>query len=1269
MVRNVSTLFMAALMFLVQATASYAVDQTRVFQQGLNGYAGVRDTWVSMADWDTPKQHTVNYGQNENLILSRDGGENPLLRFDLSAIPANSAIRSATLSLYNITHSSYSGTRDFIRRIRLFTVLRDWDEGNQVNSPIDAAGKHGATGDHAFDYFTGEGTDVAWGERGMAAGTDYASIPESFCDVVNEGWYTWDVTKSVEAWIKGKQANYGVVLRDATGYEDDHLDDRTFVSSQGTTHTDRRPKLTVVYNPDTPLADAGPDQENLSWDGAPVTLDGSGSHDRPGGDDASLTYSWRVLTAAYGSSMNGAVLPGAATAAFTPDLPGEWDIELTVTNNMGEIATDTVHLRLLKIPASHPRIYLTPAKLADLKARAVPTNPRWTQLKEEADDDGGEMHAKALVYQITQEASYCSEAIDLALNLIADPDDWSTKAGDIALVYDYCHSLLSSEQQTTFINYFNTWGDDKPKGEDVPGWGNYWPRYGYSYALIGLTTYGDNPRAAEWLDEYRHRRYRDHDLSLLDYIAPGGAWPEGTVYDWIANWPRVKALEAWRTATGENLFESTPWFRNRLSYSLLHQWPGVGDAWGYAYHPYPSTGDAERNRGSMTNYGRIMSLILTERFPNESVTPQLQAYLATPPTNFSMDFLSHEEFLWFNPDAIAAQPSVLTHYAPATGTLFMRSDWPDGAADTNPDAAYATFQCGDHFTYHQHYDQNSFTLFKNGDLLLDSGVYSGDGLSHHDINYYVRTIAHNTLIVYNPNEDFSSARPDASSNDGGQRSLYPASRSPETLDYFQHYITQYDTGDMLRFEDSTYYTYALGDATKAYNNPVYNQTMDTSLSGNTAKVSRFQREFVYLRPETSGGSNYLVVYDRVGVTQPAFSGENTKLLFHTLNEPTVNGASSNVSPGETLYANADSASAVSGESKVFLEFLLPAQRNVRKVGGRGIKAFWVFDANYDWHWNVNEPQPRPVNDFEEIPYGEWRLELEPADTALEHNFLTVLHPADAGAAAMPPATLITPASGIEGVHIADGALNRVVLFSSATDGSAPVGTLTYSYRPTARTLNVLFDLTPETRYRLDTTLDNGTQTVTLTPDANGSLRVSTQGVLYFMVQAGLLNLSIDLNAGWNLISTPFSLTDPAIARALDSIKGDYTVVWGFWNNRWWMYSPGNPALNDLNTLDAGRGYWIRMTQPRTLTFQGTAADKTIPIRSGWNLVGYNGTQSYSPDVALQSIEGQLEILWTYENEDWFMYDPDPAVADTLTVMDAGRGYWIRANADHPWTLP
>lgn len=129
-----------------------------------------------------------------------------------------------------------------------------------------------------------------------------------------------------------------------------------------------------------------------------------------------------------------------------------------------------------------------------------------------------------------------------------------------------------------------------------------------------------------------------------------------------------------------------------------------------------------------------------------------------------------------------------------------------------------------------------------------------------------------------------------------------------------------------------------------------------------------------------------------------------------------------------------------------------------------------------------------------MPYGEWRVELEPADTALAHNFLTVLHPAANTVTTMPAATAIQT-SGLSGLHLADPALNRVALFSAADDGAPPSGALAYSYQPTANTLNLLLDLTSGTRYRLDVSVNGGALTVTWTPDPVGAHQVSSQGVL------------------------------------------------------------------------------------------------------------------------------------------------------------------------------
>ena len=104
----------------------------------------------------------------------------------------------------------------------------------------------------------------------------------------------------------------------------------------------------------------------------------------------------------------------------------------------------------------------------------------------------------------------------------------------------------------------------------------------------------------------------------------------------------------------------------------------------------------------------------------------------------------------------------------------MRSNWTDATGKLDTTATYVSFNAGDRLAYHQFYDQGNFTIFHNGDdLVVRSGVYSGDGTSDHDANYYVRTIAANTILVCDLAENFDGIRPngerDVWLNDCGQR--------------------------------------------------------------------------------------------------------------------------------------------------------------------------------------------------------------------------------------------------------------------------------------------------------------------------------------------------------------------------------------------------------------------------------------------------------------------------------------------------------------------
>ncbi|HEY7642596.1 MAG TPA: PKD domain-containing protein [Steroidobacteraceae bacterium] len=85
-----------------------------------------------------------------------------------------------------------------------------------------------------------------------------------------------------------------------------------------------------------PVAHAGADRQTQV--GVEVTLDGSASSDV---DGDMLTYAWSVVTAPAGSSAQ-IVDPAQALARFTPDLAGEYVIELVVDDGTVSSAPDAV---------------------------------------------------------------------------------------------------------------------------------------------------------------------------------------------------------------------------------------------------------------------------------------------------------------------------------------------------------------------------------------------------------------------------------------------------------------------------------------------------------------------------------------------------------------------------------------------------------------------------------------------------------------------------------------------------------------------------------------------------------------------------------------------------------------------------------------------------------------------------------------------------------------------------------------------------------------
>ena len=166
--------------------------------------------------------------------------------------------------------------------------------------------------------------------------------------------------------------------------------------------------------------------------------------------------------------------------------------------------------------------------------------------------------------------------------------------------------------------------------------------------------------------------------------------------------------------------------------------------------------------------------------------------------------------------------------------------------------------------------------------------------------------------------------------------------------------------------------------------------------------------------------------------------------------------------------------------------------------------------------------------------------------------------------------------------------------------------------------------------------------------------------------------SISLSTGWNFISFP---KDPspnnAISEVLKEVSSNVRVVWGYNNQSkvWLKYSlkTQNPSLNTLDIVESGKGYWIYMNAPGSITMTNWAEPSTtITLYPGWNFTGYNGTSGTALATALAGISSTYVIIWNWSNlnnGEWFAHRADGQTmpASNLTTLDQKKAYWIKPN--------
>ena len=603
-------------------------------------------------------------------------------------------------------------------------------------------------------------------------------------------------------------------------------------------------------------------------------------------------------------------------------------------------------------PDEHPRLFLRTRDLDDLKLRiSHPVlKPVWEDLQKLAGENvENRVQVDAIRYLLDPNPEFGRQIIEAALDTLKRADFPESKgitrpvgrmmvAG--AIVYDWCYSLLSQDQKQAFIKQFIRLAEQlecgyPPKSQGaVTGHGSEWMMM-RDLLSAGIAIYDEFP------EMYRltaSRIFREH-IPARNFWYKGHAFHQGSAYAETRCSSELYPLWIFDRMGVGNVYDPSQQFvpyswiyMRRPDGRLLRQ----GD--GHGYRSYL------RSLLNASYYGD--GYVLSDYLKRAGIHGMSKMY----------------ELLWRDPDLkpLPISDLPLTRYFGSPyGWMVARTGWDDNAALCAMNINVYNF------TNHQHLDAGAFQLYYKGPLAMETGLYSGTHgaySSPHNANYYKRTIAHNSLLVYDPSEEFVSTKFWGDThNDGGQRQPN-GWQEPKTLDDL---LTKgYRTGEVEGHwfgpdKRTPAFSYLKGDITQAY----------------TDKVKEVKRAFAFIN---FGGGNIpaaLVVFDRVVSSDPSF---RKYWLLHSQDEPVING--------NRVQIEVTSRSQWDGG--MINTTLLPEPDNCEYsiVGGPG-KEFWVFGENFP-----NEPT-KPLQDF---GLGRWRVELSPLKASVSDVFLNVMQVSEAG---------------------------------------------------------------------------------------------------------------------------------------------------------------------------------------------------------------------------------------------------------------------------------
>ncbi len=497
--------------------------------------------------------------------------------------------------------------------------------------------------------------------------------------------------------------------------------------------------------------------------------------------------------------------------------------------------------------------------------------------------------------------------------------DWCYDSIPIPMRQHLARSLYKVESYFMNTYILSSAGTSYVTGHNI--WNVY---YANQYALVLDSADGLTSLQMDSIRQWYQVSYDKAVNEILPvagyYRGDDGGWNWTAAYSMWSLVDEFQFFENMRIATGKNFYSDLPWLQN----SIQQYW----------YFMQPNNWTINWGDGFTSIQGDRVIYLHANHY-NDPRSNWLAQYWSDP-INITWTVPRFQKLLYKNFSAALVSKPDIPHdwFSDKTGLSVSRTDWSDTAT------LVWVYNAPTKKAGHEHRDNNSFCVYKNGPQINNSGWYESYGNAHYT-NYYMRTIAHNSVCVFDSSDQYTNWGVNVS-NDGGQL------ESSTLMNFNDIFLPNAQKGSWELWGNGTNYCYTISDAHQSYD---------------STKLDRFRRRVLFYKP------NQVLVLDHLHLNNISTAQRDASFILHFQKQPTISGnlIGTEVANHIENFDGKDVFQA-NGNGNVAVRTILPTQSRTKRIGGTG----------YEYYVNgVNYPIGVIPDTINTSP-GAWRIEVSPS---------------------------------------------------------------------------------------------------------------------------------------------------------------------------------------------------------------------------------------------------------------------------------------------------